>query len=159
MEKWDAYASLLEKASTIAHHAGTAIMNIYGGKLTCYESDASPVTEADELGRALILPALQALDRGIPCVAEEAGCRRQYTKKPADRFLAGRDPWRHKRIHQPQRRVHVNIALIENGVPVTGVVWRGSERTVSAVGLRARLAFVEERRAQGHFQCRRAAAG
>jgi 3'(2'), 5'-bisphosphate nucleotidase len=56
--KMDAHASLLEKLLPIAHHAGNAIMNIYGGNIDVRtKSDASPVTEADELAEALILPA------------------------------------------------------------------------------------------------------
>lgn len=103
--------------------AGCVILDIYrAGAEVRLKGDSSPVTEADEAAERLILDALARALPDIPVVAEEEvaagripdiGGGRFILVDPLDgtrEFIGGHDDFT------------VNIALIENGVPVLGVV-------------------------------------
>ncbi len=102
--------------------AGAEIMRIYDGddfdvKL---KSDNSPVTAADEAADALIFAGLRAEFPDIELVTEEQSDSHSIS---ADRFfivdpLDGTKEFVHRRGD-----FTVNIALIENGTPVLGVVF------------------------------------
>jgi 3'(2'), 5'-bisphosphate nucleotidase len=115
--------SLLPKVEALARQAGTLILAIYGGDFTVqHKPDASPVTLADEQAEALIVPALQALLAAVPVVAEEAESRGQTT-------LIGERFWLVDPLDGTREFVSrngeftVNIALIEDGAPVLGVIF------------------------------------
>ncbi|WP_341647559.1 3'(2'),5'-bisphosphate nucleotidase CysQ family protein [Thauera humireducens] len=115
------HADLLEDLLPIIRAAGDVVMAVYRTDFAVRgKDDASPVTEADERAEALILPALEALLPGTPIVAEEAVAAGALPR------WANVSGWstarRHQGVHQPQRRVLVNIALIEHGTPVLGAV-------------------------------------
>ena len=86
------------------------------------KSDGSPVTEADIAANQLIVDGLRALAPSIPLLSEESPLAPPATRAawqiywlvdPLDgtkEFLAGRDDFT------------VNIALLEGGVPILGVV-------------------------------------
>ena len=102
--------------------AGAEIMRVYEGpdfdvKL---KSDDSPVTAADEAADALIYEGLRAAFPDIPIVTEEQS---DSHKISASRFfivdpLDGTKEFIHRRGD-----FTVNIALIEDGAPVLGVVF------------------------------------
>lgn len=113
--------AILEKA---ALDAGRAILDVYrAGPSVVLKKDATPVTEADERAEAIILAQLEEHFPDIPVVAEEAVAagnvpdvrgRSFFLVDPLDgtrEFIARRDEFT------------VNIALIENGVPVAGIVY------------------------------------
>ena len=90
------------------------------------KADQSPVTLADEAAEAVITPILEKLLPGVPVIAEEAAAlhglpssegyneRRFWLLDPLDgtkEFLSGNGEFT------------VNIALIEDGRPVLGVVY------------------------------------
>jgi 3'(2'), 5'-bisphosphate nucleotidase len=85
------------------------------------KADASPVTEADDKAEAIIVRGLAALTPDIPVVAEEAACG---GRAPAvDRTFWLVDPLDGtKEFINRNGEFTVNIALIEDGVPVLGVV-------------------------------------
>tara|TARA_B100000315_G_scaffold260627_1_gene323519 strand:+ start:2190 stop:2954 length:765 start_codon:yes stop_codon:yes gene_type:complete len=103
--------------------AGDAILEIYHTDFEVRaKDDASPVTEADEKAEAIILAGLAKLAPGIPAIGEEA-------------FTAGDRPdisggvfWLVDALDGTKEFVNkrdeftVNIALIENGLPIFGVV-------------------------------------
>jgi len=114
--------ALLGLAADLARQAGATILTIRArGFDTVRKADASPVTEADRAAEALILAGLRRATPDIPTVAEEAMAAGDVPP-PADtfwlvdpldgtrEFAAGRDDFA------------VCIGLIENGVPVLGVV-------------------------------------
>ncbi len=117
-------AELLEALAALAETAGKEILRHYHpGVEARLKSDRTPVTAADEAAEAIILPALAKLLPGIACVAEEASARGGLPAidttssflliDPLDgtrEFLAGNGEFT------------VNIALIEQGAPVMGVV-------------------------------------
>jgi 3'(2'), 5'-bisphosphate nucleotidase len=114
--------ALLEDVAHLAEAAGARILEIYETPFTVErKSDASPVTAADREAEALIAQGLSALAPGIPIVAEEAMAR---GSRPAvaDRF------WLVDPLDGTKEFVNrigdftVNIALIEAGTPVLGVV-------------------------------------
>ncbi len=115
---------LLAKLSALAESAGREILRHYHpGTAARLKSDHTPVTEADEAAEALILPELARLFPGVPCVAEEACARGSIPEIRADgRFLLI-DPLDGTReFLAGNGEFTVNIALIEAGVPVLGVV-------------------------------------
>ena len=118
--------SLLAALPGIAHRAGDAIMEIYGSDFAVRgKADASPVTEADECAERLILADLEALAPDIPVVSEEDASRSglpDITHATPLFWLV--DPLDGTREFVDRNgEFTVNVALIENGVPILGVVY------------------------------------
>lgn len=113
----------LERLSQLARLAGQATLEHYhAGVAVTQKGDRGPVTAADHAAHAVIVPALEAWDPGIPVISEEgqipgpaerAGWRRFWLVDPLD----GTKEFIHR-----NGEFTVNIALIEDGVPVLGVV-------------------------------------
>ena len=116
---------LIEALIELAQQAGARIMQVYGRDFTVRAKlDESPVTEADQLAEALITPALRVLLPGVPVVAEEAAAA---GLAPAATELGTRfwlvDPLDGTReFVQRNGEFTVNLALVEQGRPVLGVV-------------------------------------
>lgn len=110
--------------SRIAEQAGREIMRYYQtGAPASLKSDMTPVTEADVAAEAIILPALAELLPNLPCVAEEAVSVGRIPKvDPKGSFLLvdPLDGTREFLVHNGE--FTVNIALIEAGRPILGVV-------------------------------------
>ena len=106
----------------IAHEAGRLILRHYAeGTETRAKADESPVTAADEEAEALILTRLAELAPGVPIVAEEEAAAGRLPKVGTRFFLV--DPLDGtKEFIKRNGEFTVNIALIENGRPVCGVV-------------------------------------
>lgn len=115
---------LLEKLERLSIEAGACILRVAaGGLAVSAKQDQSPVTLADQLAEDVILGGLSEICPGIPVIAEEAmaagnapnvGQGQFFLVDPLDgtrEFIAGKPDYT------------VNIALIENGVPVLGVVY------------------------------------
>ncbi|MDJ0932768.1 3'(2'),5'-bisphosphate nucleotidase CysQ [Breoghania sp.] len=107
----------------IAIAAGEAILKIYGEAIDVSEKgDGSPVTQADTAAEAIILKGLADLSPDIAVVAEEsvaAGC----VPPPSARFFLV-DPLDGTReFISKNGEFTVNIGLVEDGVPVAGVVY------------------------------------
>lgn len=114
---------LLAEVEALARCAGAAIMQVYGSDFAVVQkADASPLTLADERAEALIVPGLQALDPGVPVVAEEA-CAAGRVPQVGRRFWLV-DPLDGTREFVLRNgEFTVNIALVEDGTPVLGVVY------------------------------------
>ncbi len=113
---------LLAAVETLARGASAIILQVYGSAFeVAHKADASPVTLADELAEAHILRGLKALDVGIPVVAEEAASAGDVPELGSCFWLV--DPLDGTREFVSRNgEFTVNIALIEAGVPVLGVV-------------------------------------
>jgi len=111
----------LFEASAIA--AGRVIMDIYkAGAQIRLKGDKSPVTEADEAAERLILDALARDLHDIPVVAEEEVAAGRIPDVSGGRFILV-DPLDGTReFIGGHDDFTVNIALIEDGVPILGVV-------------------------------------
>jgi 3'(2'), 5'-bisphosphate nucleotidase len=114
---------LLPRIEALARAAGRVIMDVYATDFAVQgKADASPVTAADQRAEALIVPALRELTPGVPVVAEEAQSRGALVE-PAARFWLV-DPLDGTREFVARNgEFTVNIALVEQGVPVLGVVY------------------------------------
>lgn len=112
-------AALIE----MTREAGQVIMDIYNTDFEVRgKSDDSPVTEADEKAEAVIIAALRKLAPEIPIIAEEAVAAGKI-EQIAERFWLV-DPLDGTReFINRNGEFTVNIALIENGKPILGVVY------------------------------------
>ncbi len=107
----------------IAQRAGGKIMEIYGTEFSAeMKADLSPVTIADEQAELIILGELKKHWPEIPVVAEEAAAAGRVPSVKDQFFLV--DPLDGtKEFVSRNGEFTVNIALIENGVPILGVVY------------------------------------
>lgn len=144
---------LLEDVIDIAREAGELVMQVYRsdfdvrGKL-----DASPVTEADERAEALILLALAALTPHIPVISEEAATAGQVPEIGQRFWLVDPLDGTREFIHR-NGEFTVNIALIDNGEPVLGVVLAPALERLFAGG-RGCGAFIERAGQRQPIECR-----
>jgi 3'(2'), 5'-bisphosphate nucleotidase len=115
--------SLLEEIGVIAREAGAAIMGIYARDFTVREKgDKSPLTEADTAAHEVITRRLERLQPLLPILSEEAvgdfsgadNAGRYWLVDPLDGT---------KEFIKRNGEFTVNIALIENGRSVLGVVY------------------------------------
>ena len=103
--------------------AGAVEMDFYrAGVAVEAKADASPVTEADRQAEAILLAALAVAAPGIPVVAEEAWAAGKSGAIGERFFLV--DPLDGTREFINKRdEFTVNVALIEAGRPVFGIVY------------------------------------
>lgn len=114
--------AILDAVLVIARSAAAAILPHFQASIAvATKGDGSPVTAADHAAEAVILPALDRLLPGVPVISEEAFARgdrpavggRFWLVDPVDgtkEFIAGIPEFT------------VNIALIEERVPLLGVI-------------------------------------
>ena len=116
---------MLEQVCQLARNAGDAIMEVYDGKQPmdiASKKDDSPVTAADIAAHKVIISGLLALTPDIPVLSEEdppawevrQHWQRYWLVDPLDGT---------KEFIKRNGEFTVNIALIENGKPILGVVY------------------------------------
>ena len=107
---------------TLALEAGAAILQVYArAELDVQaKADASPVTEADLAADAIICAGLAAAFPDVPIVTEEQAGSHSLQ---AGRFLIVDPLDGTKEFIQRRGDFTVNIALVEDGIPVRGVVY------------------------------------
>ncbi len=136
---------MLKSLIEIAVEAGAAILPHFKarGAAAATKDDGSPVTQADIAAEAIIIAALKQLAPDVPIVAEEATAGGAVVQAAPRFFLV--DPLDGTReFISGCGEFTVNIALIENGrailgvvyAPVLGVIYTGS------VGVGAQRAIV-----------------
>ncbi|PIV81304.1 3'(2'),5'-bisphosphate nucleotidase [bacterium CG17_big_fil_post_rev_8_21_14_2_50_64_8] len=116
-------SAMAETLRRLAIEAGAAIMDVYGSADMGVETkgDDSPVTRADLAADAIICAGLAAAYPDIAIVTEERA-ESHALGADAPHFLV--DPLDGtKEFIQRRGEFTVNIALIESGVPVAGVVY------------------------------------
>lgn len=138
--------ALLDAVAALAVAAGAAILPFYEGACAVEtKEDGSPVTQADLAAEAVILPGLARLAQGAPTVSEEQAAqapatgRRFFLVDPLDgtrEFLARNGEFT------------VNIALVEDGAPVLGVV-HAPALGLTWLGARGLGAFAREAKGDG----------
>ena len=121
---------MIETLAKLAAEAGRACMDIYDTDFSAeVKSDSSPVTEADERGEAIIMAGLNAAFPDIPVLAEEAAAAGNVPEL-GDRFFLVDPLDGTKEFINKNGEFTVNIALIEQGVPVAGVVYAPAIRAM-----------------------------
>ncbi len=111
----------LSQVITISKHAGTLILEWYKDK-SCHvvhKADASPLTEADLASDACIGESLSGT--GIPVISEEKECV-YPVRKDWERFWLVDPLDGTKDFLERNGDFTVNIALINHGSPVLGVI-------------------------------------
>lgn len=115
-------ADLLEALVLLCRQAGAAILDIYAGDIQAQtKADASPVTAADERAEALLIAGLARLTPDQPVVAEEQAARGVIPSHGQSFWLV--DPLDGtKEFISRNGEFTVNVAWVEAGTPVLGVV-------------------------------------
>ena len=125
---------LRDACTDLAGDAAREIMRIYAGDLgERTKADESPVTDADHAAEAIILAGLQGLTPDTPVVAEEEMAAGRVPKLDGGPFWLVDPLDGTKEFIKRNGEFTVNIALIENGRPILGIVrapasgtlWRG----------------------------------
>jgi 3'(2'), 5'-bisphosphate nucleotidase len=108
----------------LARQAGLATMAYYGdaaGEVR-EKSDQSPLTLADEAAHGILVQGLRDLDPATPVVSEEGEIAPFETRRAWRRFWLVDPLDGTKEFIKRRAEFTVNVALIENGEPVLGVV-------------------------------------
>jgi len=115
---------MLKILEEVAISAGKAILEVYhAGPNVTLKQDASPVTEADERAEAIILEGLSKAFPDIPVIAEESVAAGRIPSVEGGRFFLVDPLDGTKEFINKRDDFTVNIALIENGTPVAGIVY------------------------------------
>ena len=117
--------NLLPQIVAIADQAGQAIMAVYvdPGASVVTKSDDSPLTRADLAADRVISAGLARLTSGWPLLSEEAA-QIAYAERQAWQRYWLIDPLDGtKEFIKRNGEFTVNIALVEQGVPILGVVY------------------------------------
>ena len=113
-------SELLKLMLDAARTASAAIMEVYLGDFEhIAKADGSPVTVADQKAEAIILDKLEAT--GIPVLAEESAAA-GIVPTLGERFFVVDPLDGTKEFLKRNGEFTVNIALVDHGVPVLGVV-------------------------------------
>lgn len=118
------HMELLNTLLPIASAAGQAIMEVYERPPEAvYKDDGSPLTVADEAAEAIILAGLKQIQPDITIISEENAA--SHALGAPDRFFLvdPLDGTKEFLKRDGKGAFTVNIALVEHGVPVLGVVF------------------------------------
>ena len=124
MSRPDYLESLLPPVIELAKKASEAVMNIYANEDfgVTTKSDNSPLTKADLAAHNIILDGLKAIDSELPVLSEES------KKIPYEERKLWKKYWLvdpldgTKEFIKRTGEFTINIALIEEGTPILGVV-------------------------------------
>lgn len=120
---------MLNTAITAAIEAGAAIMEIYGQDFEVeFKADESPLTAADKASHEIIAKALEATP--YPILSEESGAISYAERKEWKTYWLVDPLDGTKEFIKKNDEFTVNIALIEDGVPILGVVYAPVLRTI-----------------------------
>ena len=114
----------LDTITRIATEAGDAALELYRRQDAWVRDkpDGSPVTEADLASERVIQTQLRSLDPTIPYLSEESGPPSEEERRSWTRFWLVDPLDGTKEFIRRTDEFTVNIALIDGGVPVLGVV-------------------------------------
>lgn len=129
----------IKNAVDAALRAGDAILQIYERDFEVeFKDDESPLTEADKAAHYIICDALEEL--GLPVLSEESGTVPYEERKSWNRFWLVDPLDGTKEFIKKNGEFTVNIALIDDGRPVMGVVYAPVLKTLY-IGLVGQGAF------------------
>jgi 3'(2'), 5'-bisphosphate nucleotidase len=116
---------LIERLVETAREAGRAILEVYNKAEfdVTYKSDNSPLTEADKRSHEIIVEGITTLVPEIPLISEE-GADIGYSVRREWRSFFLVDPLDGtKEFISRNGEFTVNIALLEEAIPVLGVIY------------------------------------
>jgi 3'(2'), 5'-bisphosphate nucleotidase len=118
-------ADLRIAISDLARDAGRATLPFYDGILGSNvreKEDRSPVTLADEAAHEILVSGLREIDSDTPIISEEAEAASADDRRSWRRFWLVDPLDGTKEFLKRRAEFTVNVALIEDGEPVLGVV-------------------------------------
>ena len=114
----------MQKVIETARKAGEEILKYYEEEVKVYQKDDnSPLTKADLAAHNIILKALSEIDPDTPVISEEAEIPPYAERKEWDRFWIVDPLDGTKEFIKGNDEFTVNIALIEHGEPLIGVLY------------------------------------
>ncbi len=116
---------LIQEILRIAQDAGEEILDVYNDDAPLdisLKEDDSPLTLADSRANAIIVAGLKALDDLMPVITEEAQMASFEERCQWQRYWLVDPLDGTKEFISRNGEFTVNIALVENGIPVLGVV-------------------------------------
>ena len=117
------YSSILPDVIKIADEASEKVLHIYQSDFKVnYKEDHSPITAADIASHDMIVKGLRQISRDIPILSEEGAEIPWEERKKWRRFWLIDPIDGTKDFTQRTGEFTVNIAMIEDGEPVMGVV-------------------------------------
>lgn len=117
------YSSMLPDVIKIADEASEKVLHIYQSDFKVnYKEDHSPITAADIASHDIIVKGLRQISRDIPILSEEGAEIPWEERKKWRRFWLIDPIDGTKDFTQRTGEFTVNIAMIEDGEPVMGVV-------------------------------------
>ena len=120
---------VLKIAMDAALRVGDAILQIYARDFEVeFKADESPLTEADKAAHCIICDALE--DTGVPILSEESKAVPYDERKDWQKYWLVDPLDGTKEFIKKNGEFTVNIALIDSGRPVMGVVFAPVLRTV-----------------------------
>ncbi len=125
----------LERLMVLAREAGGAAMRHYGAlDVVLYKADESPVTIADQAAHETIVRGLAAWCPEVPVISEEAESAPYEVRRHWTQFWLVDPLDGTKEFVSQNGEFTVNIALVEEGVPVLGVVYAPAIDVMYAAG-------------------------
>jgi 3'(2'), 5'-bisphosphate nucleotidase len=118
-------AELRTAVIDLARQAGLATMPYYDGTLAAEvreKDNRTPVTLADEVAHDILVEGLRQIDSGTPVISEEAEAASFDSRRAWRRFWLVDPLDGTKEFIKRRAEFTVNVALIEDGEPVLGVV-------------------------------------
>jgi 3'(2'), 5'-bisphosphate nucleotidase len=118
-------AQLRSAVIDLARRAGRATMLYYDGTLDAdvrEKDNRTPVTLADEVAHDILVEGLREFDPGTPVISEEAEAASFESRRAWERFWLVDPLDGTKEFIKRRAEFTVNVALIEQGEPVLGVV-------------------------------------
>jgi 3'(2'), 5'-bisphosphate nucleotidase len=116
-------APALEELCAIARAAGDAVLEVYGREFKVQlKDDSSPLTEADQVAHRIIGERLTALDASLPLLSEESAPREVAQRRAWQRYWLVDPLDGTKEFLKRNGEFTVNIALVDDGRAVLGVV-------------------------------------
>jgi 3'(2'), 5'-bisphosphate nucleotidase len=114
----------LEDVRALAQEAGRRILDVYEREFAVtHKEDRSPLTEADHAAHETIAAGLAHFAPGVPLLSEESAAVDYETRAHWRRFWLVDPLDGTKEFINRNGEFTVNIALIEDGRPVLGVVY------------------------------------
>lgn len=116
-------ALLLPKVLALVEAAGAVILEHYGDDVAvATKADASPVTVADEAAEWVLVEGLRELTAEVPVIAEEEVAKGGVTGPVGSLFWLVDPLDGTKEFISQNGEFTVNVGLVENGLPLLGVV-------------------------------------
>lgn len=138
---------LLDDMIALAQRAGQAIMTIYQSDAfqqaaaVTQKSDNSPLTQADVAAQQLISAGLARLTPDVPQLSEEAALTPWSLRQQWQRYWLIDPLDGTKEFLQRNGEFTVNIALIEAGAPILGVVYAPALQLMYSADVVAQQAY------------------